>query len=51
MPTITEQDDIVSRLNDLNNKCNTLQDNYQNTITLCDDLKQSLLRKAFNGEL
>ena len=51
LPTITEQDDIVSRLNDLNDKCNTLQQNYQKTLTLCDDLKQSLLRKAFNGEL
>ena len=51
LPTITEQDDIVSRLNDLNDKSNTLQENYQKTLTLCDDLKQSLLRKAFNGEL
>ena len=51
LPTITEQDDIVSRLNDLNDKCNTLQENYQKTLTLCDDLKQSLLRKAFTGEL
>ncbi len=51
LPTITEQDDIVSRLNDLNDKCNALQENYQKTLTLCDDLKQSLLRKAFNGEL
>lgn len=51
LPTITEQDDIVSRLNDLNDKSNTLQDNYQKTLALCDDLKQALLRKAFNGEL
>ena len=51
LPTITEQDDIVSRLNDLNDKSNTLQENYQKTLTLCDDLKQSLLRKAFSGEL
>ena len=51
LPTITEQDDIVSRLNDLNDKSNTLQENYQKTLTLCDDLKLSLLRKAFNGEL
>lgn len=51
LPTITEQDDIVSRLDVLNDKCNALQENYQKTLTLCDDLKQSLLRKAFNGEL
>ena len=46
-----EQEEVVSRLDDLNDKCDTLQQNYQKTLTLCDDLKQSLLRKAFNGEL
>ncbi len=51
LPTIMEQDDIVSRLNDLNGCCNALQQNYQKTLILCDDLKQSLLRKAFIGEL
>ena len=50
-PSLLEQQAIVSRLDDLNDKCNTLQQNYQKTLTLCDDLKQSLLRKAFNGEL
>jgi len=50
-PGITEQERIASRLDDLNNKCQALQDNYQKTLSLCDDLKQSLLRKAFNGEL
>ena len=42
---------VVSSLDDLNDKCQTLQENYQKTLTLCDDLKQALLRKAFNGEL
>ena len=46
-----EQVAVVSRLDDLNDRCNTLQENYQKTLTLCDDLKQSFLRKAFNGEL
>ena len=46
-----EQVAVVSRLDDLNDRCNTLQENYQKTLTLCDDLKQSLLRKAFDGEL
>ena len=50
-PNVQTQKCIVSRLEDLNDKCNTLQQNYQKTLTLCDDLKQSLLRKAFNGEL
>ncbi len=48
---IDEQRRIVSCLDDFNDKCNALQENYQKTLTLCDDLKQSLLRKAFNGEL
>ena len=46
-----EQRQIVSTLDDLNAKCKVLQDNYTKTIALCDDLKQALLRKAFNGEL
>lgn len=46
-----EQEEVVSNLDDLNDRCNCLFDNYQKTISLCDDLKQSLLRKAFNGEL
>ena len=48
---IEEQKRIVPLLNDLNDKCNILQENYQKTLTLSDDLKQSLLHKAFNGEL
>ena len=48
---IIEQEQIVSRLDKLNEHCNTLQKNYEKTIALCDDMKQALLRKAFNGEL
>ena len=51
MPTDKEQESILSGIDDLNDRCNTLQENYQKTLTLCDDLKQSLLRRAFNGEL
>ena len=51
VPTIEKQRQIVARLDDLNERCNDLQENYQKTLTLCDDLKQALLRKAFNGEL
>ena len=45
------QKSITERLDELNEKCGTLQRNYQKTLSLCDDLKLSLLRKAFNGEL
>ena len=31
--------------------CKNLQANYEKTLSLCDDLKQALLRKAFNGEI
>ena len=48
---LDEQTQIVATLDELDAKCNILQDNYTKTIALCDDLKQSLLRKAFNGEL
>ncbi len=51
VPSLQEQDKVVLRLNDLNDKCKVLQQNYQKTLSLCDDLKQSLLRKAFTGEL
>ena len=51
LPPIAEQKDIIARLDDLNDRCKALQTNYDKTLTLCDDLKQALLRKAFNGEL
>ena len=50
-PIRSEQQRIVIRLDSLNERCKTLQDNYTKTIALCDDLKQALLRKAFNGEI
>lgn len=50
-PSIQEQVQIVSRLEELNERCKALEENYKKTIALCDDMKQALLRKAFNGEL
>lgn len=49
--TIEEQGSVVARIDALNTHCKTLQANYERTIALCDDMKQALLRKAFNGEL
>ena len=51
IPSRTEQDRIVKVLSELNERCKAIQSNYQKTLTLCDDLKQALLRKAFNGDL
>lgn len=50
-PSIKEQEGIVARLEELNERCKALEENYKKTIALCDDMKQALLRKAFNGEL
>lgn len=47
----SEMDDIIEKLDLMNERCKALQENYRKTIALCEDLKQALLRKAFNGEL
>ena len=49
--SLDEQETIVDECKKLFSKGKVIQQNYQKTLTLCDDLKQSLLRKAFNGEL
>lgn len=50
-PNLTIQDTIIDTLDYLNERCKALEENYKKTIALCDDMKQALLRKAFNGEL
>lgn len=47
----SEQKEVVARLDKLKEHCQALEENYKKTIALCDDMKQALLRKAFNGEL
>lgn len=42
---------VVGRLDDLSKNCKKLEENYTKTMALCDDMKQALLRQAFNGEL
>lgn len=49
--SLEEQQLIISKLDSLAESCHSLQSNYSKTLALCDDLKQALLRKAFNGEL
>ena len=52
LPTDTNEiNRIANVLDALKEQCKTLQDNYTQTIALCNDLKQALLRKAFSGEL
>ena len=49
--SIEEQNHIVQVLSNIHDAVQQLQENYQKTLAFCDDLKQALLRKAFNGEL
>lgn len=50
-PKIEEQKKIVDKLDIFNNKIQTIKQNYQNKLTLLDNLKKSILNKAFKGEL
>ncbi len=43
----SEQEELVERIDNLSNKIKALQSNYEQTTTLCNDLKQSLLKKVF----
>ena len=51
MPTEIEQNSIVSTLEDLRKKTQYLESNYQQELSALDELKKSILQKAFNGEL
>ena len=45
-----EQQQIADTLDELSAKVKSLQSNYTKTITLCNDLKQALLKKVFEGD-
>lgn len=47
LPNISEQQRIADRLDALSANVKALQTNYAETITLCNDLKQALLKKVF----
>ena len=44
---LAEQERIAARLDEISEKVKVLQANYDQTITLCNDLKQSLLKSIF----
>lgn len=46
-PKLSEQQRIADRLDALSANVKALQTNYTETITLCNDLKQALLKKVF----
>jgi len=49
--SLTEQQTIVQKLDDLSNETKRLEDIYKQKIADLDELKKSVLQKAFNGEL
>ena len=47
LPPLDKQQGIANKLDDLSQKVQSLQDNYTKTLTLCNDLKQALLKQIF----
>ena len=47
IPSLKEQQRIADHLDTLSAKVKQLEKNYNETITLCNDLKQSLLKRIF----
>lgn len=51
LPPLEEQKRIVAHLDSLSEKVHQLEEIYTKQLADCDELKQSLLQKAFEGEL
>ena len=51
VPSLDEQQRIVSRIDSVREETRRLQSLYQHKLTTLAELKQSLLHKAFSGEL
>ena len=51
IPSLAEQTAIVSRLDALSAQISELKTKYRRQIECCDELRQSLLREAFEGEM
>lgn len=47
LPSLPEQERIAARLDAISEKVKALQANYDQTINLCNDLKQALLKSIF----
>ena len=50
-PALLIQEKIVSELSNLSNHIDEVLPNYESKIRYCSELKQSILKKAFAGEL
>lgn len=51
LPSITEQKVIVSKLDALSAETKKLEANYRQKLSALEELKKSVLRKAFSGEM
>ena len=51
LPSLEEQKRIVAHLDSLSEKVHQLEEIYTKQLADCDELKQSFLQKAFEGEL
>ncbi len=51
IPPLAEQKQIVTKLDALQKQTQSLESNYQNQLKSLEDLKKSLLGKAFSGRL
>lgn len=51
LPSIETQKSIVTKLDKLKRKTLYIESNYQQELNALDELKESILQKAFNGEL
>ena len=51
IPPLNEQNAIVKQLDQLKSQTQSLESNYQQELDALDELKKSILQKAFNGEL
>jgi type I restriction enzyme S subunit len=51
IPTLTEQQKIVEKLDELRTESDRLESIYRQKLTALDDLKKSLLHQAFSGQL
>ena len=51
IPTLDFQKDIVNQLDKLKVKTQSLESNYQQELNALDELKKSILQKAFEGQL
>ncbi|MDB9445208.1 restriction endonuclease subunit S [Anabaena sp. CS-542/02] len=51
MPSLDEQNQITNRIDDLKSETQSLENIYRQKIAALKELKQSILQKAFTGEL